>query len=77
MTHTVQSTIATVRDLGFVCRHEDGEYRLARRLTDYRNYKREDQRRLQEMQAYYTTDSDDCIDTAVAWATNLGWQQAA
>lgn len=75
--HTVESTIATVREIGFTCRHLDGEFRLARKLTDYRNMSTQHQRAQQELQAYYTTDSDDCIDTAVAWATQLGWQQAA
>lgn len=61
-----------VRELGFVVRIEDDEYRLARPLTDYRHYAREDQRRLQELHAYYTDDASDCVATAEQWAQTLG-----
>ena len=79
MAHTIESTIQTVRELGFVCRWNSDcrEFRLARRLSDYRNMSTQHQRAQQELQAYYCKDSDDCIDTAVAWATQLGWQTAA
>jgi hypothetical protein len=73
MTLTVKSCIDACRELGFVCSHSDGEFRLARRLTDYRNMATEHQRRLQELHAYYTDDAEDCVGTAMSWAMNLGW----
>jgi hypothetical protein len=50
---TITKTLTTIRTLGLTATHRDGEFRI--------NYRGGD-----EKSAYYTTDSDDALDTAVA-----------
>lgn len=62
--------IRSCRELGFVCRFRDGEYRLARPVESYRSYGR-GAYGVQESEAYYTTDGVDCVGTARVWKQNI------
>lgn len=62
--------IRSCRELGFVCRFRDGEYRLARPVSAYRSYGR-GAYGVQEVEAYYTTDGVDCVGTAHIWRRNI------
>lgn len=62
--------IRSCRELGFECRFRDGEYRLARPVSAYRNYGRSAYA-VQEVEAYYTCDGVDCVGTARAWKQNI------
>lgn len=67
---TQREVIKAVHDLGMSCRVYDGEFRIAPSLYTITGSKAE-KREMQERAAYYTTDAQDALDTAKAFAAAL------